>query len=590
MLLAGFAGLVVVAPVENARGGWICNFGYNALVDGKRADSIVPMSARIPHPMIRPFAILLFTVLCVSGCRKNEETPPPDATPGTGTTALALDEPLTDTELAVLENMTDSLIGLEDMILENGASVLDVIQQFDPDWLIETPYEGRSDRDQGDLPASDQRLLLIAKMLAVGEYLVNNANHVYVEEGADAPAQQGLAYGFGSKQYWTRTRPVAPLEPNASTSCAPDQGCADQQVYGLDCSGMVYWMAYFAGLRFSVNEFGANATYFGTPANWTTAMTAPGADNYDELNVFQLSEPLPVSSMRAGDIIKWAGHIGVVVGEEGSRWLFQSNGTGYRCPDPAGSNGGCQNNFKPTKRGPRMLKMTQDQINQFGSDYTVLRISGDPCPPIMEDFDGNVYPTVLIGDQCWCAENLRTTHYDNGDPIPNPVANADWFAAGQNSEGARSNAVNAPLYNWYAVADPRNVCPAGWHVPTDEEFTELIVFLDPLAEPASDDQSLTAGGPLKSTGTLQSGTGVWTQPNTGATNESGFAAVPSGSRFIGGQMQDQDGSHAWLWSSTSSGEETAWGRMLVSSTAVVFRFGDDSGTKPSGYSVRCIKD
>lgn len=568
------------------RAGGACNFGYNALRWGIRAFTIANTLPPMRTSKILPLAAL-FMGLSLAGCRKAEDAAPAPSTPAPA--VVAFDAPLTAQELAVLESMTDSVIGLEDMVLENGASVLEVIQEFDPDWLADAPYQGRGLRDQSDLPASDQRLLVIAKMLAVGEYLVNNANHVYPADGADAPAQEGLAYGFGSKQYWTRTRPVAPLAPNEDSSCMPDPGCTDQQVYGLDCSGMVYWMAYFAGLRFSVSEFGANATYFGTPANWTTAMTAPGSDNYDEINVFQLVEPIPVNDMRAGDIIKWPGHIGVVVGLGGSRWLFQSNGTGYRCPDPPGGNGGCQNNFKPTKRGPRMLKMTQDQIDQFGSNYIVLRISGNPCPPIMEDIDGNVYPTVLIGEQCWCAENLRTTRYHNGDAITNAASTAAWLDVGANEEGARSNASFGFFYNWYAVSDPRNVCPAGWHVPTDEEWTELVMFLDPLAEPDSDNQSQVAGGMLKSTGTIQDGTGAWNQPNVGATNESGFTGQPSGDRDLFGGVFEPTGFGYW-WSSTSSGNETAWARNLSFANARVFRVGDDSGNKRSGYSVRCIKD
>lgn len=141
------------------------------------------------------------------------------------------------------------------------------------------------------------------------------------------------------------------------------------------------------------------------------------------------------------------------------------------------------------------------------------------CPPTVTDYDGNVYQTVLIGDQCWMMENLKVTHYRNGDPIPHVTDGVTW---GNLTSGAYCNynndegnvATYGRLYNWYAVDDSRNIAPAGWHVPSDAEWQTLVDYLGGDA---------VAGGKMKEAGTTH-----WASPNTGATNESGFTALPGG--------------------------------------------------------------
>ncbi len=186
------------------------------------------------------------------------------------------------------------------------------------------------------------------------------------------------------------------------------------------------------------------------------------------------------------------------------------------------------------------------------------------------------------------AENLRTTTYANGDPIPNVTDGIQWGAlntgawAHYENNGSYENPLGK-LYNWYAVADPRNVCPTNWHVPTDAEWNTLVGYLDPAYDPGAVElfQSATAGGKMKSTGTQ-----YWQAPNTGATNESGFSGLPGGIRTDGGFFYSLESDGHW-WSASESGAD-AWYRSLGSSNANIYRF--NYGSETVGFSVRCLRD
>jgi uncharacterized protein (TIGR02145 family) len=191
------------------------------------------------------------------------------------------------------------------------------------------------------------------------------------------------------------------------------------------------------------------------------------------------------------------------------------------------------------------------------------------------DIEGQIYQTVLIGSQFWMAENLRTASYANGDPIANVTDNTAWA---QLSTGAwchyENNTVNdaiyGKLYNCYPTVDPRGLCPVGWHVPTDAEWTVLRDYLG---------GELVAGGKMKST------TG-WDAPNTGATNESGFSGLPGGGRYYDGAFNYIGDDGIW-WSSTEYNTNDAWSRLLTYNYGYVSR---NLNFKVSGFSVRCLRD
>ena len=204
------------------------------------------------------------------------------------------------------------------------------------------------------------------------------------------------------------------------------------------------------------------------------------------------------------------------------------------------------------------------------------------------DIDGNVYQTVQIGDQLWMKENLKVTHYNNGDEIPTGYSNDDWANL---STGAYAvyddNESNADtygyLYNWYAV-ETGNLAPEGWHVPTDDEIKELEMYLGMSQEEADSWgwRGTDEGGKLK-----EAGTEHWASPNTGATNESGFTAFPGGSRFYNDGIYQNMGGLGYFWSSSEDDSNYAWTRLLSYNFPGIHR---GNYNKRSGFSVRCVKD
>jgi uncharacterized protein (TIGR02145 family) len=209
----------------------------------------------------------------------------------------------------------------------------------------------------------------------------------------------------------------------------------------------------------------------------------------------------------------------------------------------------------------------------------------------ISDHQGNSYPTVSIGNQCWMASNLRVTTYNDGNAtvIPDESANSDanW---GTLPTGALTiyPGVTAYgyLYNWHAITDSRKICPNGWHIPTDAEWNTLANFLDPLTLPVSVNngyESLVAGGMMKSTDAL------WIN-NTGANNTSGFSALPGGFRKDNGSFLIGQG--AYFWSSTPHSTNNAWYRQLESGFTRLGRFMNQNFTfnKSAGASVRCLRD
>jgi uncharacterized protein (TIGR02145 family) len=193
------------------------------------------------------------------------------------------------------------------------------------------------------------------------------------------------------------------------------------------------------------------------------------------------------------------------------------------------------------------------------------------------DIDENVYHTVSIGTQIWMVENLKTTKYRNGDPIPNITSDAEW---GKQTLGAycwyenaiTNKAIYGALYNWYAVNDARKIAPAGWHVPSNAEWTLLIDYLG---------GEWVAGDKLKEVGTSH-----WQSPNAGATNESGFTALPGGYRNYNISFGYIVTNGYW-WTSTESGPDNAWWRKIDNYNSNVQ---NNIYGKKGGYSVRCVKD
>ena len=195
----------------------------------------------------------------------------------------------------------------------------------------------------------------------------------------------------------------------------------------------------------------------------------------------------------------------------------------------------------------------------------------------VNDIDGNTYLTTVINGQEWMAEDLRVSRYQNGDPITNAIANEEWNGI---EIGAYSwyNNINdstkgyGSLYNWVAMVDSRNIAPEGWHVPSDEEWQNMVDYLSGKS---------VAGGKIKEVGTEH-----WVHFNIGATNESGFTAIPGGYRKNDGTFRNR-GSYGYYGTTTESTEQSSWYWKVQYDGRDLYRYNLD---KQSGFSVRCLKD
>lgn len=224
------------------------------------------------------------------------------------------------------------------------------------------------------------------------------------------------------------------------------------------------------------------------------------------------------------------------------------------------------------------------------------------CGDTMTDIDGNTYPTVLIGGQCWMAADLKVSRYPNGNAIPYIDNNATWGALGDNNTDDGYSFYNdsnndgviditypdyGALYSYSAaIADNwvrdnsainseggQGICPDGWHLPTDAEWTTLTTFLG---------GTNVAGGEMKETGITH-----WNSPNTGATNSSGFTALPGGYRHWSSGTFYNVGNYGYWWSSTEPTGSRAYYRYLYYLNPLANR---THNNKSYGFCVRCIRD
>ena len=200
----------------------------------------------------------------------------------------------------------------------------------------------------------------------------------------------------------------------------------------------------------------------------------------------------------------------------------------------------------------------------------------------IQDIDGNIYTDVKIGDQVWMVENLKVIHYNDGTDIPYVPDSASWanlstpgYCWYDNNEEENKPRYGA-LYNWYSIATDK-LAPEGWHVPSDDDWTTLVNFLGGADE---------AGADLK-----ESGIQRWSGPNTGATNSSGFTALPGGYRLYdrGRVVYWGKNLNGFWWSSTEvfEGASAAHDRNLGYDNISIY---DANSPKKWGMSVRCIRD
>jgi uncharacterized protein (TIGR02145 family) len=197
---------------------------------------------------------------------------------------------------------------------------------------------------------------------------------------------------------------------------------------------------------------------------------------------------------------------------------------------------------------------------------------------LVYDADGNIYHTVHIGDQVWMVENLKTMHYQNGDIIPLIKNAQEWsqtLEGGYCFYGNKDTIISTYgfLYNGYAIVDTRNICPEGWHIPSDSEWQKMIDYLG---------GDSIAGGKMK-----EESNNHWPKPNTGASNQSGLTLLPGGFRTYCCGAWELMGAYGYWWTSSINSDGNMWFRDASYNTTITRKI---KGSKNHGFSVRCIKD
>jgi uncharacterized protein (TIGR02145 family) len=219
----------------------------------------------------------------------------------------------------------------------------------------------------------------------------------------------------------------------------------------------------------------------------------------------------------------------------------------------------------------------KDAVNKDYVDAQILLLQNYINALPVTDIDGNTYLPVTICNQTWTKSNLNVSHYRNGDEIPQVTDPTAWanLSTGAwcyyNNDPA-NGAIYGKLYNWYAVNDPRGLAPQGWHVYSYDEWITLTTCLGGHG---------VAGGKLKALGTS-----LWQTPNTGATNESGFTALPGGLRKIDGTFEGVNTISYW-WNSLEYNVTNAVHQRLYYDSSFA---GSSDMKKTGGFSVRCVKN
>ena len=352
-----------------------------------------------------------------------------------------------------------------------------------------------------------------------------------------------------------------PTIGNSKVSNGIGMGIFSCNLLDLNLNTTYYVRAY------AINSVGI---FYGNEINFTT-----------QNGVIILTTTIPtalssISAISGGNITSDGG--GVTVTNRGICWSTSTNPTIELNTKISNSSG--LGSFTNSLSG--LIPNTTYYLKSFATN-TVGTFYGNELsfitPNRVTDIDGNIYNTVIIGTQVWMVENLKTTKYRDGTSVPLVTDGTAWGALTTNgccyyNNDVAYNSKYGLLYNWFVVNNIKKIAPLGWHIPTDTEWGVLTNYLGGLN---------SAGGKLKEIGTTH-----WTSPNTGATNESGFTALPGGIRSNDGNYFLKVGNSADWWSSTEYTDPNY--AMYWSIDYNGIWFGVHQNYKQYGFSIRCIKD
>jgi uncharacterized protein (TIGR02145 family) len=284
-------------------------------------------------------------------------------------------------------------------------------------------------------------------------------------------------------------------------------------------------------------------------------------------------------SAKSGGEIKSDG--GLAITAKGICWSTKSSPT---ITDSKTTDGTSAGNFTSNLTGLKAgliyfvrAYATNSKGTSYGNEISFKTLKLIGLGQNITDIDGNIYKTVYIGSQQWMAENLKVSKYNDGTVIPNITEDSKWSNLTSGAWSYYNNDAYGKLYNWYAVTKTtngnKNVCPTGWHVPTDAEWMVLIDYLGGLT---------VAGGKMKEVGTTS-----WYSPNKDATNTSLFSALPGGYRGFDGN-DGSIGAHGFWWSSSEFSPDMAYNRYLYYN--IGGNVSSHGNSKKYGFSVRCLRD
>ena len=416
-------------------------------------------------------------------------------------------------------------------------------------------YSCKKNPDAGsNPPAAAIPVLASTAITIITQYTAQSGGNVTSDAGHTVTAR-GICWSTTSN----------PTTTNSKTIDGSGTGSFTSLLTVLTASTTYYIRAY------ATNSAG---TAYGNEINFTTlpATTLPA------ITTTAISLVTQTTAQSGGNITSDGG---ASITARGVCWSATTGPTTANSKTTEGTGVGSFTSFLTGMAASTIYYLRAYAANSAGTAYgnEIIFTTQPVSANTVTDIDGNVYNTITIGTQVWMSENLKTTHYRNGDAIPTGLIDAAWFATGSGAYAIYGNntsnyAVYGKLYNWFAVVDTRNLAPAGWHVPTFPETVTLTSFLGGLSN---------SGGTLKEAGLTH-----WNSPNTGATNSSGFTGLPGGNRSdIGAYNFIGFGGYWWTTEQDFPGSVTAEARGLFANSIETAQI---SGSKNYGLSVRCIKD